>query len=185
MAGPHQQVRELVGGWPVGPLSGSNSAHLRWRPSRIAVDRIPAEPQSSPAMSHLQRFLRYLRLQPGLAALTAHLCRAERRTLAAVILGAAALLAFAKIADGIGDGSTRAFDEWLLVALRTPGDLADPIGPKWLEEMMRDFTALGSTGVLTADGAGHRGLPRHDPQGPRRAVRAGLGGRRRARSARP
>ena len=100
-------------------------------------------------MSHLQRFLRYLRLQPGLAALTAHLCRAERRTLAAVILGAAALLAFAKIADGIGDGSTRAFDEWLLVTLRTPGDLADPIGPKWLEEMMRDFTALGSTGVLT------------------------------------
>ena len=35
------------------------------------------------------------------------------------------------------------------MALRTPGNLADPIGPKWLEEMMRDFTALGSTGVLT------------------------------------
>ena len=34
------------------------------------------------------------------------------------------------------------------MALRTPGNLADPIGPKWVEEMMRDFTALGSTGVL-------------------------------------
>ena len=49
----------------------------------------------------------------------------------------------------MGDGGTRAFDEWLLVALRTPGNLADPIGPKWFEEMMRDFTAMGSTGVLT------------------------------------
>jgi undecaprenyl-diphosphatase len=70
-------------------------------------------------------------------------------TLIALILAAGVLFAFAKIADAVGDGGTRVFDEWLLVALRSPGNLADPIGPKWFEEMMRDFTAMGSTGVLT------------------------------------
>ena len=59
------------------------------------------------------------------------------------------LFAFAKLANAVGQGGTHAFDEWLLVALRTPGNLADPIGPIWFEEMMRDFTAMGSTGVLT------------------------------------
>ena len=48
-------------------------------------------------------------------------------------------------------------DEWLPVALRTPGDLADPMGPSGSEEMMRDFTAMGSTGVLTP-GAGTAGF---------------------------
>lgn len=47
------------------------------------------------------------------------------------------------------EGDTRAIDEQLLLALRTPGDLAEPIGPDWVEEMGRDFTALGSLGVLT------------------------------------
>ena len=84
-----------------------------------------------------------------MAALIAHVSRAERVTLIGVIAAAAMLFAFAKLANAVGRGSTRAFDEWLLVALRTPGDLADPIGPKWFEEMMRDFTAIGSTGVLT------------------------------------
>jgi undecaprenyl-diphosphatase len=49
----------------------------------------------------------------------------------------------------VSNAGTPAFDEWLIVVLRTPGNLADPVGPRWLEEMMRDFTALGSTGVLT------------------------------------
>jgi undecaprenyl-diphosphatase len=79
----------------------------------------------------------------------ARVARIEPMTLAAVILAAALLLGFAKLANLAGRGSAPAFDEWLIVALRTPGDLADPIGPAWVEEMMRDFTALGSTGVLT------------------------------------
>jgi undecaprenyl-diphosphatase len=40
------------------------------------------------------------------------------------------------------------FDTWLLLALRVPGDTADPLGPAWVEEMFRDFTALGGVGVL-------------------------------------
>ena len=81
--------------------------------------------------------------------LYARVARIEPMALLAVILGAALLLGFAKLANLAGRDSAPAFDEWLIVALRTPGNLADPIGPKWLEEMMRDFTALGSTGVLT------------------------------------
>jgi undecaprenyl-diphosphatase len=77
------------------------------------------------------------------------LARMEPMTLAAVILGAGLLLGFARLASAVSQGGAPAFDEWLIVALRTPGDLADPIGPAWVEEMMRDFTALGSTGVLT------------------------------------
>jgi undecaprenyl-diphosphatase len=99
-------------------------------------------------MSSLQGILRWLRQQSRARALIAQVSRVERVTLVAVIAAAAALFAFAKLADSVGDGGTRAFDERVLLALRTPGDLADPIGPKWVEEMMRDFTALGSTGVL-------------------------------------
>jgi undecaprenyl-diphosphatase len=73
----------------------------------------------------------------------------ERTVLAAVIVGAAALFTFSALANAVGKGSTRPFDEWLLLSLRTPGNPADPIGPIWFEEMVRDVTALGSTGVLT------------------------------------
>lgn len=34
-------------------------------------------------------------------------------------------------------------------ALRAAGDTSDPLGPLWLEDMMRDFTARGGIGVLT------------------------------------
>ncbi len=100
-------------------------------------------------MPDLPGLLRRLRARPHLTTLIAHVSRIERVTLATVIGAAAALFAFAKLADEVGEGGTRRFDELVLLALRTPGNLADPIGPKWLEEMMRDFTALGSTGVLT------------------------------------
>jgi len=63
--------------------------------------------------------------------------------------GVAALVAlFLKIADEVGEGSTKAFDEGVLLALRTPGNPTDPIGPPWLEEMARDVTSLGSFAVL-------------------------------------
>jgi undecaprenyl-diphosphatase len=93
--------------------------------------------------------LQHLLERAALPSLIARVARIEPMTLAAVILGAALLLGFARLANLAGRGSAPAFDEWLIVALRTPGDLADPIGPAWVEEMMRDFTALGSTGVLT------------------------------------
>lgn len=100
-------------------------------------------------MPKAQDLLRRIGEQPHLVRLVARISGVERTTLITLIIAASVLLGFAKLADAVGEGGTRAFDEWLLVSLRTPGNLADPIGPKWFEEMMRDFTALGSTGVLT------------------------------------
>lgn len=75
--------------------------------------------------------------------------RFEQKPLMAVAGIACALLVFALLADAVMDGDLRTFDEWLLKALREPGDLANPIGPLWFEEMVRDVTALGSTFTLT------------------------------------
>lgn len=55
---------------------------------------------------------------------------------------------FIEIADEVVDGDTGAFDEWLLKALRKPDNLAEPLGPVWVQEMGRDATALGGLGWL-------------------------------------
>jgi undecaprenyl-diphosphatase len=101
------------------------------------------------ARQHLQQVRKRLDSIPYVGPLIARVADIERTVLVTVILGAAALFAFAKIANEVGQGETRAFDEWLLLSLRTPGDPAVPIGPKRVQELMRDITALGSTGVLT------------------------------------
>jgi undecaprenyl-diphosphatase len=49
----------------------------------------------------------------------------------------------------LSGGETHRLDEWLILAMRDPHDVADPWGPRWLEELGRDFTSLGSVGVLT------------------------------------
>jgi undecaprenyl-diphosphatase len=54
----------------------------------------------------------------------------------------------AELADEVLEGSTQQYDEWVLRHLRTPGDMTDPIGPEWFEDMWRDVTALGSFTVL-------------------------------------
>ncbi|WP_159996830.1 phosphatase PAP2 family protein [Roseomonas sp. 18066] len=68
--------------------------------------------------------------------------------LAALLACAGSLLGFAALVDETFEGDTRAFDEGILLALRNPADTSDPIGPFWLEIMMRDFTSLGSHAVL-------------------------------------
>jgi len=69
-------------------------------------------------------------------------------SLALLILGLG-LFAFIGIADEVLEGDTLRLDRWLLLALRSPGDRGDPLGPAWVEEMFRDFTALGGIGVLS------------------------------------
>lgn len=66
-----------------------------------------------------------------------------------IAVGAVLLFAFVKLADEVLEGDTRTFDETVLLALRMPGDISQPVGPPWLQEMVRDFTALGSVGLLT------------------------------------
>ncbi len=73
---------------------------------------------------------------------------AEKTALATIALTATAIYGFGELADEVIEGDTREFDTAVLLAFRNPADLSDPVGPRWLEEMMRDFTALGSVGVL-------------------------------------
>lgn len=66
----------------------------------------------------------------------------------AILLGIAVpLWAFAEIAEEVGEGDARWFDESLLLALRT-SDPADPIGPHWVETSVMDISALGGFAVL-------------------------------------
>ena len=73
----------------------------------------------------------------------------EAEVLLALSATAAGLLAFLLIAGTVVNGGFRGIDEAVLLALRNPTDLSDPVGPRWFEEFVRDITALGSTGVLT------------------------------------
>ncbi len=83
------------------------------------------------------------------AALLLRAWPVEAEVLIALGLIAASLMVFGVVADRMLDGEFQSLDERLLLALRTPGDPNDPLGPRWLEEFVRDITALGSTGVLT------------------------------------
>lgn len=62
---------------------------------------------------------------------------------------AAAFFAFWSIAEEILEGEGHEFDQAILMALRTPGDASDPIGPDWLQYAVGDLTALGGYTVLT------------------------------------
>jgi undecaprenyl-diphosphatase len=66
-----------------------------------------------------------------------------------IILAAGGVWAFVELAEAVTEGDSREVDEWAVLALRNPADKSDPLGPRWFEEMMRDFTALGGYGILT------------------------------------
>ena len=89
-----------------------------------------------------EAFRRYL------SAIRSQLYRVELPVLILLALGGAGIWAFAELADEVMEGSSRAIDVAIIVAMRNPADLSDPIGPRWLEELGRDFTALGGVGVL-------------------------------------
>jgi undecaprenyl-diphosphatase len=55
---------------------------------------------------------------------------------------------FIELTDELGDGELHAVDLKLIHLLRNPLDPTDPIGPRWLDEWVRDITALGSVPVL-------------------------------------
>lgn len=84
-----------------------------------------------------------------LTRLKARLARLEVWTLALWIAAAGAPWIFVHLADEVGEGDTGRFDRWAILALRRPTAPGDPIGPRWLEESMRDVTALGGTTLLT------------------------------------
>lgn len=81
--------------------------------------------------------------------ITALLGAVEMRWLVYLALLVCLGWALAELTDEVIEGSTRDLDRDILLALRNAGDLSDPIGPPWLEEMGRDLTALGGIVVLT------------------------------------
>ncbi len=70
-------------------------------------------------------------------------------TVLVVLLMGASIWGFFELADVVADGEVDRFDRLVLLAMRNPADLNDPVGPRWLEEVMRDFTALGGIAVST------------------------------------
>ncbi|QDU89555.1 phosphatidylglycerophosphatase B [Pirellulimonas nuda] len=53
------------------------------------------------------------------------------------------LSAYLVLAGRVARGSFDTFDRGVLLALRNADDVSDPIGPRWVEEVMRDCTAMG------------------------------------------
>ncbi|MGQ0457025.1 MAG: phosphatase PAP2 family protein [Hyphomicrobium sp.] len=63
--------------------------------------------------------------------------------------GSCAVLAVLALVGLAIDGDAAGLDRRILLALRSAGDGANPIGLKWLQGYMRDVTALGGFGVLS------------------------------------
>lgn len=83
---------------------------------------------------------------------------AERLTHEPILIGlfllaSASVWAFAEVADEVLEGDSHEIDERIVLAMRNPADPADPLGPRWFEGLMRDFTALGGVGVVALLGA--------------------------------
>jgi undecaprenyl-diphosphatase len=73
--------------------------------------------------------------------------RFEGKVLLALIVLAGGVWFFIFMTDQVLEGDTRVLDTQILLAMREPEDRNDPLGPAWVEEVGRDFTALGGAGV--------------------------------------
>jgi undecaprenyl-diphosphatase len=73
---------------------------------------------------------------------------AELVPLVLLVLVAGGIWMFAQLTDEVKEGETSRFDQRVLLSLRNPADRSDPLGPAWVEETERDFTALGGVAVM-------------------------------------
>jgi undecaprenyl-diphosphatase len=77
--------------------------------------------------------------------------RLERSELKVLLIGLAlctVLFLFIRLAGGVMEGDTQAFDARIVRGLRSAADPSRPIGPAWMEGALLDVTALGSPVVL-------------------------------------
>ena len=65
------------------------------------------------------------------------------------ILAFGCLWGFAELADAIDEQGTQRFDTAVLRSLRDADDPTRLIGPPWIEQALRDLTALGGETILT------------------------------------
>jgi undecaprenyl-diphosphatase len=75
--------------------------------------------------------------------------RAEFALLAALMIVAGGTLMFLELAEEMSEGEIDHFDRQVMLALREPGNLAQPIAPDWVTTAMVDLTALGGRSVVT------------------------------------
>lgn len=75
--------------------------------------------------------------------------RFEIRALLLWLALVGAVWAFLNIGGEVLEGETTGLDRQILLSLRNPSNLADPIGSRAFEESMRDVTALGGFTFLT------------------------------------
>ena len=75
--------------------------------------------------------------------------RLRRSALVFAGISAVLALAFLSLSRAVVRGRTANLDREILLSMREPGDVSDPIGPRWFEEACRDMTALGGGTVLT------------------------------------
>ena len=87
-------------------------------------------------LTALQKLVRWLRQQ-------------DLILLIGVLLMTLLSYVFIVLADEVMEQEAISIDDHILLALRTQGDLDDPIGPLWLEEAGVDLTALGSWPVVS------------------------------------
>lgn len=73
----------------------------------------------------------------------------EVRALLVIFATLCALFAAVLSLDLFSSGATAHLDRTLLLSLRDPRDLSDPLGGTWFEELGRDITALGGFPILT------------------------------------
>ncbi|RYE94657.1 MAG: hypothetical protein EOO77_43930 [Oxalobacteraceae bacterium] len=62
----------------------------------------------------------------------------------ALVLIAFALFVVIRVGSEFSEGESFAFDKWMLLALRHPNDLSQPIGPSWFKPVFVDITGSGS-----------------------------------------
>lgn len=79
----------------------------------------------------------------------AHLTRIELSALALPMLLGGSIWVFLAVAGAVIGQDTRSFDKAILLAMRNASDITQPWGPGWLQEMARDFTALGGVAFLS------------------------------------
>ena len=88
------------------------------------------------------------RLPAPVGRVLGRLADSDALLLVRALLAVGAVWFFLAVASEVGEGETRHIDERIVRAFRDAGDPANPIGPPWLESVVRDVTALGSKVVL-------------------------------------
>ncbi|MBF9042723.1 phosphatase PAP2 family protein [Rhodobacterales bacterium HKCCE4037] len=73
----------------------------------------------------------------------------EVKVLVFLALVVGTIWGLAELVSEVVEGDTTTFDRAILLLLRNPADLSDPIGAPWVEEAGRDLTAFGGAIMIT------------------------------------